>query len=302
MQFVKAVEANFWAPFILAMFLGLFIPSPIINLSKVILVILMLTFFFTCLKVDFFDVIAHIKKPLSFIYILIVYLLIIPGVIYLLFHFISSDLAIAFLLLSSMPSAMVSPVFTEFFKGNVSLSLALSLASHLIVPFSIPFLFLVLTHQTVQLDIASLFKTLILISFVPLGAAEIVKRIGKTWVMKTQVYYSVMSIMLVSFMIYNVVASQAKTILQNPLGAVIDSLWLCLLFFILFIIGYLTAFWRKRPDKIALAVSKSYMNMGPAIGLSVIFFGPHIALLMVLAEVPWNITLGPFKYLLKYLK
>jgi len=226
----------------------------------------------------------------------------IPGILYLLFQFISSDLAIAFLLLSAMPPGIVSPVFTEFFKGNVSLSLALSLVGHLVAPFSVPLLFLLLTHQNVQLDITSLFKTLILISFVPLGAAEVVKRIAKKWVTETQPYYSLISILLVSFMIYNVVASQAKTILHNPLGAIIDSLWLCLLFLILYIVGYGTAFWRKKPDKIALAVSKAYMNMGPAIGLSVIFFGPHIALMMVLAEVPWNTTLGPFKYLLKYLR
>lgn len=302
MKFITIIEENFWIPFVIAMVFGLVAPMTKINLSQFVLGILMTLFFLTCLKVSFFDVLVHIKMPKFFSYVLLVYLFIVPAIFYMIFHFISPELSIAVLLLSAMPTAIVAPVFAEFFRGNISLSLALSLVSHLIVPFSIPLLFLLLTQQTITIDFLNLFKTLVLISFVPLGTAEIVKKIAKTMVNRTKRFYSFSSVILVSVMIYCVISSQAKTILQYPFEAIINILWLWLLFFLLYIVGYFVAFWRKKTDKISLAVSKAYMNMGPAIGLSVIFFGPKVALIVVLAEVPWNTTLGPFRYLLKYLK
>lgn len=88
-------------------------------------------------------------------------------------------------------------------------------------------------------------------------------------------------------------------IVAQPIESLLfDVLWLYILFIILFLAGYFMAFWRKKEDKIALAVSKSYMNNALAIGLAFAFFDPRITILMVLSEIPWNTTLGLFKLLL----
>ncbi len=183
----------------------------------------------------------------------------------------------------------------------MSLSMAISISSYIFSPFTIPLLFFVLTQKQIHVDIKNLFLTLMIVNFLPLIASQIVRRFGNSLISKTKDYYTSVNIFLVSFMVYIVVAVQAKTILANPLNALMQIFWMYVLFIGLYIVGYYTGYWRTKKDKISLAVSKTYMNNALAIGLAAAFFSPQVALFMVLSEVPWTTSQGIFKYITKYL-
>lgn len=302
MKIIKLTQEKFWIPLTLALVLGLLFPSLGLQLRGLVIPIVMILFFLTSLKIDFLEVLAHIKKPLFVIYIIIMYLLIIPAFLYGIFQFINPELAIAILLLASISPGASAPVLTDIFKGNTTLSMAISLTSYIVSPFTVLLLFFLLTQKVVLLNLNSIFQTLLLINVLPLVVAQILRKISKPFIEKTKQHYSFINICLIGFVIYIVVAVQAKDILQNPFSAFIDVLWLYLLFIVLFIAGYFTAFWRNKSDKIALAVTKTYMNNTPTIAIALAFFSPKVALLMVLSEIPWGTTLGIFKWLLKYLK
>ena len=58
-------------------------------------------------------------------------MIIIPAVLYEIFHFLAPDIAISILLLCAMPPGVAAPALTDIAKGNTSLSLAISLIAYL---------------------------------------------------------------------------------------------------------------------------------------------------------------------------
>lgn len=301
MKLIKFIEEKFWFTFLAAVILGLVVPVFGKALNFLIIPILMVILFLTYLKTDFIEIISHIKKPVFLIYILFMFLLVIPAVVFGIFQLINPELSIGFLLLCSMPAGVASPAFTNIVKGNTSLTIIVSLISHLITPFTVILLFFLFTQKVLPLDLVSLSKTLLLLAFVPLLSSEIIKKTKPKIINATKSYYGFISIFLVGFLAYIGIAIQADEILRSPVSAFLNILWLYALFIFLHILGYLVAFWRNKEDKIALSVAKTYMNSSLALGLAIAFFPPKIVLLMVLAEIPWITALAPFNYFLKKL-
>ncbi len=302
MKIIKLIEEKFWLPLIIALILGLLIPAFGKSLNFLIIPFLMIILFLTYLKTDLLEILSHIKKPFFLIYILFMFLLAIPAVVFNFFQLVNPELAIGFLLLCSMPAAVSSPVLTNIIKGNTSLAIVVSLISHLAAPFTITLLFFLFTRKILPIDLLSLSKTLILLALVPLFSAQIIRKTNPKIINATKSYYSFISVLIVGFLIYTGTANQAKEILRSPISTFLDTIWLYILFIFLHLVGYLTAFWRNKGDKIALSVARTYMNNMLALGLAIAFFPPKIALIIVLSEIPWSTTLGPFNYLLKKFK
>jgi bile acid:Na+ symporter, BASS family len=299
---IKLFEEHFWLPITISLVLGLLLPAAGKHLNFLVIPFFMVIFFLTCLKINFLDVVSHIKRPLFIIYILLFYLVFIPAIFFAIVHIFNPEIAIGILLLTSMPPGTVSPVFTDIVKGNTTLSMAIALASYVVSPFTIVFLFYFLTRTTIHIDLLKLFQTLLLVNFFPLLLAEVVRKTNNLYVEKTKKYYSFITICCIGIVIYIVVAAQANEIIQNPFTALIETLWLYLLFIILYLVGYIIILRKKKEDRIAIAVTKTYMNNALAISIAAAFFSPKIALLMVLSEIPFGTTLGIFKYLQKYLR
>jgi len=299
MKLIKFIEEKFWLTFLVAVILGFLVPVFGKALNFLIIPILMVIFFLTYLKTDFMEIISHIKKPVFLIYILFMFLLVIPAAVFGIFQFINPELSIGFLLLCSMPAAVSSPVLTNIVKGNTSLTIVVSLFSHLVAPFTVTLLFFLFTQKILPLDLVSLSKTLLLLALVPLLSAQIIRKTSSKIINATKSYYSLISIFLVSALAYIGISTQANEIIRNPVSAFLNILWVYALFIFLHILGYLVAFWRNKEDKVALSVAKTYMNISLALGLALAFFPPKIALIVVLGNISWNTTLGPFNYFLK---
>ncbi len=302
MKLIKFIEEKFWFPFIVAIVIALLIPTFGKSLNFLIIPFLMMILFLTYLKTDFIEIISHIKRPIFLIYILFMFLLVIPASVFGIFQLLNPELSIGFLLLCSMPAGVASPVFTNIVKGNTSLTIVVSLISHLVAPFTVLLLFFLFTLKILPIDLGSLSKTLLLLALVPLFSAQIIRKTNPKIINATKPYYGFISIVIISFLVYIGIANQTNEILRSPISAVLNILWLYGLFIFLHIIGYLVAFWRNKEDKIALSVARTYMNNSLALGLAIAFFPPKIVLLMVLSEIPWNTTLGPFNYFLKKFK
>lgn len=303
MKILIFLEKNFCLVLALSLTLGLFFPLFGKGFNNVAVPFFMIILFLTCLKIDYRDIFKHLKQPVFLIYILCVYLLIIPAITYVIFQYVKPELAIGFLLLASLPPATTATLLTDLVKGNTSLSLTISLCTYLLAPFTVSLIFFLFTKQEVSLDIWSLMKTLILINIIPLVSAQIVRKVVRPVIIKTQKHYSRINLILLFLIVYIVVANQAQEILSQPFYHLVDDMfWLYAFFIVLHIIGYFVAFWRKKEDKVALSITKTYINVVLAMGLANTFFDPKIAFLMVLSEVPWNTTIGVFTYSFKKMR
>lgn len=295
-------QQYFWVPLTVSTILGLVAPTEAGEFGGLIVPILMVMFFLVCLRVDFRDVVHHFRQPKFIAYVLAVYLLIVPALLYAVLGLVSRDIAIGVLLLTSMPPGMAAPVLTDMVHGRVSLAMALTLAGTIVSPFTVFSLFSLLTQRAVYLELGDLFLTLLLINLLPLIAAHAVRRWRRAASLIEGVgnYSGALTLLCLCFIVYIAVAQNAATITADVLQTAVDLLWLYGIFILLHAVGYWTASWRTMPDRVALTVSSAYMNNALALGLSITFFSPRVAFLVALSEIPWNTLPGALRYALRW--
>lgn len=298
---MQSIEKHFFLILTIALLTGLFLPQAGNFLVPAIKPLLMTILLLTSLKIDFKSVIAYSKKPLLPIYIFLMVMLVIPTIVFLITNQIDHTIAIGLLLMAASPPAMASPVLTEIFKGNSALSLTTLITCSLLSPLTMPFLFRILTSQSIELDSFGMAKTLAMMIFIPIILSQTIKRLKRTkpTIAKMQKYISGINILVMSVLGYIGISIQSDTLLNNPSSIIKQLLALTILFASMHLIGYMIGFWRPKEDKISIATSNAYMNSSLAFVIAVEFFPPEIVLISIVAQLTWNFFPGIFKQILK---
>lgn len=229
-------------------------------------------------------------------------MLIIPVFFFLIIKIFNPDLAIGILLLTAMPAGVSTPALTDIVKGNVSLSMSLTIVSQMISPFTVPLLFWLINFSGHSIDKLLMLKDMAIIVFLPMIISQVIKKYFPLTIKKTQHFYTSLNVLLLFAFVYLAMSSQRNYILENPVGLVWKIAVLYLVFILLHIIGYLICFKQNKENRIAVAIGAAYMNNGMAIVLATSYFKPEILVLMVLSELPWNTLLAPFKRVLSHLE
>jgi BASS family bile acid:Na+ symporter len=297
------IEKYFWIFLIAGIFIGLWNPLPFrifpAFLPKILLGMML---FLVFLKIDSLQILENIKNYKLMIYISMVYMIIIPVFFFFSIRIFNPDLAIGILLLTAMPAGVSTPALTDIVKGNVPLSMSLTIISQMISPFTVPLLFWLISFHGHSVDKLLMLKDMAIIVFLPMVASQLIKKYFPLTIKKTQHLFTSFNVLLLFAFVYLAISSQRKYILENPAGMVWKIAVLYLVFILLHIIGYMICFRQKKENRIAVAIGAAYMNNGMAIVLATSYFKPEVLVLMVLSELPWNTLLGPFKKVLSQLK
>ena len=212
------------------------------------------------------------------------------------------ELAVAMLLLTSMPAGVSTPALTDIVRGNIPLSMSLVITSQLIAPFTVPLLFWIFVGDSLSINKLLLLKDIAILVFVPLIASQVVKKFLPLAIKRTQHLFTSANVFLLFSFVYVAMSSQRDIIMQNPAGLIWQVAVIYLVFIILHFIGYFICYRDKKENRVAIAIGATYMNNGMAIVLAVSYFSPAILVLMVLSELPWNTLLAPFKKVVERLK
>jgi len=296
------IEKYFWLFLIAGIVIGLWNPLPFRTfpafLPKTLLGMMLFTVF---LKIDSFQILENISNYKLMVYISLVYMIIIPVFFFFLFRFFNPDLAIGILLLTAMPAGVSTPALTDIVKGNVPLSMSLTIVTQMISPFTVPLLFWLININGHSIDKLLMLKDMAIIVFLPMILSQLIKKYFPLTINKTQHLFTSLNVLLLFSFVYLAISSQRNYILENPTGMFWKIAVLYLVFILLHIIGYLICFKQNKENRIAVAIGAAYMNNGMAIVLATSYFKPEILVLMVLSELPWNTLLGPFKKVTSHL-
>lgn len=290
------IEKNFWLFLIGGIFFGLWNPLPfeIFHpfLPKMLLGMML---FLVFLKIDALEILENIRNYKLMIYVASVYMLIIPVLFFYSINIFNPELAIGILLLTAMPAGVSTPALTDIAKGNVSLSLSLTIVSQMIAPFTVPLLLWLIDFNGHSIDKLLILKDMAMIVFLPMIISQVIKKYFPLTIRKTQHLFTSLNVLLLFAFVYIAISSQRHVILENPAGLIWKIAVLYLVFIILHVIGYMICFKQNKENRIAVAIGAAYMNNGMAIVLAASYFKPEILVLMVLSELPWNTLLAPFK-------
>ena len=115
---------------------------------------------------------------------LFIRMILVPVGIALIFRAFWPDYSLSALLLSGISTGVVAPFISTLLHANTPLVLVVVVASSLLVPFTLPPLVDLLFSQTMDISLVSMMRLLFMVIFVPVAAAEILKRVSRAGVEK----------------------------------------------------------------------------------------------------------------------
>ncbi|MEK7528895.1 MAG: bile acid:sodium symporter, partial [Patescibacteria group bacterium] len=235
---ISFFDSHFLVFFVCTIAVGLILPQAGLILYRYVPFVLMTILFLVFLRMDTAELLHQARHPLFLLYALTILLVVMPSVVYLIASIIAPQYAIAMLLLSSVSAGVSTPAWSQFMKGDVVLSTVVATASKFFVPFTLPFVFKLLTSSTLSIDISSLFFTTFKLIFIPLGIALVTRRLAHQTIEKTKEHFGSISIILVMCVVYANVSHVQGYIMENLLTVWKPLLASYVFIFSLQIIGY----------------------------------------------------------------
>ncbi len=282
----KMIEKNFSLLLLVGCVLGFFVPSFGQYADEIVIFLTAALIFLSCadikpsefLKVDIFQV---------SIFSLLRYA-IFPLVLFSFSYNFLPEYSTGILLLSLMPAGVAVSSLCSMSGANVALGLSLTILSSMLVPAFVPGIFSFL-GQVVEVDVFSLFLTLLLVVFFPvLLYFSVFSRIEK---INNQVkkYNKSSAVIILSLILLIVVATQKEAFLEN-LGDVYMGLLVMLgLFSVLYLFGIIYSLFVPKNERVPYIFSSGAMNNSLAVGLSFAYFDPKVTLFIVLSEIVWSL-------------
>jgi predicted Na+-dependent transporter len=294
------IERYFWTFFVAGIVLGLLVPQ--MGMYKgLLLYIVAIGLYLAMLKVDISRITDHLKHPLLILYVLIVTMVIIPTLFFFGFSFFGAEVAAGILLIVALPAGVATPILTDISKGDVSLSLVITVFSHLVVLLTLPALFFFLAGTTIELDYAGIVTTLFLLIVIPTLLSEVSKRLFQKQVKKITPTATAIAIVLSIPGMGIAIGAEAATIWNNLPHVLSLLVPVYLAFLLLHLIGYLSGIWLPKKEKIAIANSTAFTNIGLGLVLSLFYFPSTTVLILVLAHIAWGTVLPIFTFYERFL-
>jgi BASS family bile acid:Na+ symporter len=301
MKVYKVIEKYFWVFLIIGIITGLIFPGNIDFLEILIKPFLMIMLFTVFLKADIIQVFQRMKNYKQVLFLVIMYMIVIPLLFFLVIRPYNNQLAIGALLLVSMPAGVSAPVLTDILKGNTELAASIAITTSIVAPFSVPLLFWILKIDAISINPLGILIDLSIIIFIPLIVSQFAKKYFQKEIDSKSHLFSSINVFLLSFLVFSVMGAHREVIFSNSMVSILEKLgYVYLIFILLHVVGFSMGFTENRKDRISTAVGAAYMNNGMAIVLAAIYFSPYVLVLAVLSEIPWNTLLGPFRKIIKW--
>jgi BASS family bile acid:Na+ symporter len=224
-------------------------------------------------------------------------LILFPLIAYYFGMLVAPSIALPLLILAAMPSGMTVPLLSEIIGGKQDLALIFAVTTSLLAPITVPFILQLSIGATVPVSLLSIFISLGKIIFIPFLLAAILKEPLKHKQHIIDTISKPLSLLLLGLIIAGMVATQAELLLASintHFAAYLVAM--CIFFVITYLIGYFSIFWHPYQDRLAIAVSLTYMNITLAIYIAGTFFPESGVLIpIIIAVLPWSLSLTLFK-------
>jgi BASS family bile acid:Na+ symporter len=282
------IEKYFALLLLLSAVIGIALPQPFISLKSSLPYLLGFVLFLSFLKIDFKELIANFKKIKLISWLIIMPMIILPIIIYLITSIFNQDIAIAFLIITAIPPAVAASAMTELFKGNVPISIIVTVLGHLIVPLTMPILLFLLLGKNISIPLDEIFIFLFKVAVAPFFLAVIIKNIAKKIIQKTQPYYKSISVITIFIITLVAIAINYQAIYENPYKIIVLIFIAIILAVLLHLFGWLISYKLDRPTKISSIILTAYNNMALGLLVAINFFSPQVILMCVAYEIVWT--------------
>ncbi len=207
-------------------------------------------------------------------------------------------LALGVVLVGCCPGGTASNVITYLAKGDLALSVGMTGVSTLLAPFLTPLLTWALAGKSINVDVASMFLSILWVVILPIIAGLLVKGMWPKFTEKATDYLPAFSSVAIAFIVAIVISATADRLLAGGLLIVVVVMLhnICGLG-----IGYMTGrlLGLTEPKKRAISIEVGMQNSGLAISLATLHFAayPLAAIPGAIFSVWHNISGASIAYL-----
>ena len=183
-------------------------------------------------------------------------------------------LALGVVLVGCCPGGTASNVITYLAKGDLALSVGMTGVSTLLAPLLTPLLTWALAGKSVDVDVASMFLSILWVVIVPIVAGLLVKRLWPRFTEQATDYLPAFSSLAIAFIVAIIIAANAEKLLTGGLVIVLVVMLhnVCGLG-LGYVIGQLLGL--ASPKKKAISIEVGMQNSGLASSLATIHFAAY---------------------------
>ena len=261
---------------------ALFVPTALIWIkTSWITTLLMIVMFGMGLTLDPVDFAVVFRRPKDVILGCLAQFTIMPLLAFALGKAFALDdaLLVGVILVGTCPGGTSSNVITYLSKGDVALSVGMTSVSTLLAPLLTPALTYLLLRQTVSVDLAAMFMSIVKVVILPIAAGFVINKFFSRTTQKAVKVLPLVSVTAIVMIVAAVVSANSAKIMTT--GVLVFSV--VILHNILgYGLGYVIAAFLKVPlaKKKAISIEVGMQNSGLATSLAATSF-PSLALATV---------------------
>ena len=216
---------------------------------------------------------------------------IMPGVAWALVKLfdLPPELAIGVILVGTCPGGTASNVITYLAKGDVALSVAMTMTTTLLAPVMTPCLTWLLAGAWIDISLAAMMQSIAQMVLLPVLLGLLTRHFCRGLVQRWLNYLPLVSVVTIVLIVGGVVAMSADKLLEK--GALIALVVICHNVFGLGL-GYgIAKLFRLSPPKArAVSIEVGMQNSGLAASLAILYFNPAAAIPGAIFSVWHNIS------------
>ncbi len=273
---------------------GVLLPTAGLLVEPYLLVWLGALLFLNLIRLEASDLVSTFTKPKQIIVLSTIKLIALPILTYSFAHFIYRPFALPILLLSGISTGLGAPFVVNIIGGRLSLVVGMIIATSLAVPFVLPSMIYALVGYQFHISILQMMILLVVALFIPFAAGWFVKRYflsASRFADEKSFLLSLIFIILINFGMF---AKFSKYFYseQTFLLQTVATAFTCYIFYCL--VGYISIRGGVS-EKTAGLISMSYVNNVLVAVLALQFFGPEVATLAALYNIPYYVGIIAIK-------
>ena len=258
---------------------------------------LMINFFLSYLSIDLGSIWKALKGQVAQIIVFTVMkLVILPVIIYFVFHLFAPTYALSALLLTGVSAGVVAPMISNMVRGNSALVLVVVVITSALAPFTLPALIKVVVAKEVAISFVSMMRMLATVIFIPIIVVEIIRYLLPRLVEPVLKIQFPVALLLFALMDLGIFYRYAAFFKKDPSVIIMATVVAIVLGAIYCVVGIL--FFRKGSveNQLAGAVMLGNLNNVLVIVFSSEFFGPVEPLVAAMYVIPFFVIVIPLRY------
>lgn len=264
---------------------GVLVPSVGLIIEPYLLVWLGALLFLNLIKLEASDIVSTFARPRQLAVLSFVKLLVLPLAMYALAYVVYRPFALPVLLLSGISTGLGAPFVVNIVGGRLPLIVGMIITTSLAVPFVLPTLVYVLAGSEFDIPLLHMIVLLSAALFLPLAASWLTRKHlpkASDFAHKNSFMLSIVFVVLINFGMFAGLSgyffADQEFLLQTILVTV-----LCFAAF--GFAGFVSSI--NRSERTAGLISMTYVNNTLVAVFASQFFGPHVAALAALYNIPY---------------